>query len=349
MDQRPREPPGTLPRKVICDPSGLHVGGLSVGENITPPLRGERKDKSSRADGALVFDADWGLSIASRESAPDAPNQKPTAKNAAIAGMRTCEMERFIVNLFRWPSAQANRRIEARGHFCFRGPGRSSPVIEGDRIASKVATNIEANRARPIHRYGARHRQIDAGGYPQARFSVSVEQIVDEKRTLPLFRAVGPDSKIGKSVSRGGVVITRRVEIVELAARDIGIKPGEPRDRRAELGPVFEGHIAGPLGHVLQLGPHSSLRTGDDLGELRLSERTAPRDAQCVGDAVLDLPFNALADSRTEIAGKVKRTYGQVYGLLQIFPVDVKQSRIDAQPHRLRDEFPADLIIPDTV
>src|SRR5580700_6028789 len=83
-DQRPREPPATLPRKVICDPSGLHVGGLSVGENITPPLRGERKDRSSRADGALVLDPDWGLSSASRESAADALNQKPTAKNPAM-------------------------------------------------------------------------------------------------------------------------------------------------------------------------------------------------------------------------------------------------------------------------
>src|SRR5882757_1174418 len=101
MDQRPREPPGTLPRKEICDPSGLHVGGLSVGENITPPLRGERRDSSSRADGALVFDADWGLSIASRESAPDALDQKPTARIAAATGMVVREAEYFIVYLFK--------------------------------------------------------------------------------------------------------------------------------------------------------------------------------------------------------------------------------------------------------
>ena len=123
MDQRPREPPGTLPRKEICVPSGLHVGGLSVGENITPPLRGERKDSSSRADGALVFDADWGLSIASRESAADALDQKPTAKNAAIAGRATCEIEHFLVHLFRWQSAQANRSREAWAHFCFSASG----------------------------------------------------------------------------------------------------------------------------------------------------------------------------------------------------------------------------------
>ena len=43
---------------------------------------------------------DWGLSIASRVSAPDALNQKPTAKSPVIAGIATCEIERFIVQPF---------------------------------------------------------------------------------------------------------------------------------------------------------------------------------------------------------------------------------------------------------
>ncbi len=101
VDQRPKEPPAKLPRKAICDPSALHMGAPSVDEYNTPPLRGERRDSSSLADGTPVFRTASRSPAASAAAVPLALNQKPTARIAAATGLVVDEAEYFIVFLFR--------------------------------------------------------------------------------------------------------------------------------------------------------------------------------------------------------------------------------------------------------